>query len=190
MAVACRTPVLVSLVVASGFQGCHLFNHDWSREGVLLWRKFKGKDNQFHLMIFTMMTIMLLRQNFRVMRLEQEYWCLSRHRFLKQYWIVWEKPDCMNHHWKLALFTITIMITEYSQENYIPYPPGILRNHALAIVRSPDDNVAMSRHLVYITRGSPLTSQISHLLLHPSLWLLVSRLSSQVLPHFPTQPAF
>ena len=39
-------------------------------------------------------------------------------------------------------------------------------------------------------RGSPHTSQISHLLLYPSLRLLVSGLSSQFLPYFPIQPAF
>ena len=39
-------------------------------------------------------------------------------------------------------------------------------------------------------RGSLHTSQISHLLLYPSLWLLVPGLSSQFLPYFPIQPAF
>ena len=39
-------------------------------------------------------------------------------------------------------------------------------------------------------RGSLHTSRISHLLLYPSLWLLVPGLSSQFLPLFPIQPAF
>ena len=39
-------------------------------------------------------------------------------------------------------------------------------------------------------RGSLHTSQISHLPLYPSLWLLVPGLSSQFLPLFPVQPAF
>ena len=39
-------------------------------------------------------------------------------------------------------------------------------------------------------RGSLHTSQISHLLFYPSLWLLVPGLSSQFLPLFPVQPAF
>ena len=41
---------------------------------------------------------------------------------------------------------------------------------------------------VILRRGSPFTSQISHLLLRPSLWLLVPGLSSQFLPCFPIQP--
>ena len=41
----------------------------------------------------------------------------------------------------------------------------------------------------YIIRGSLHTSQISHLLLYPSLWLLLSGLSSQFLPLLPIQPA-
>ena len=44
--------------------------------------------------------------------------------------------------------------------------------------------------LQYNYRGSLLTSQISHLLLYPSLWLLFPGLSSQFLPLFPLQPAF
>ena len=39
-------------------------------------------------------------------------------------------------------------------------------------------------------RSSTHTSQISHLLLYPSLWLLDPGLSSQFLPYFPIQPAF
>ena len=39
-------------------------------------------------------------------------------------------------------------------------------------------------------RGSLTSSQISHLLLYPSLWLLLSGLSSQFLPLLPIQPAF
>ena len=40
------------------------------------------------------------------------------------------------------------------------------------------------------SRGSPHTSQISYLLLYPSLWLLVPGLSSHFLPLLPLQPAF
>ena len=40
------------------------------------------------------------------------------------------------------------------------------------------------------TRGSLHTSQISHLLLFPSLWLLAPGSCSQFLPLFPLQPAF
>ena len=46
-------------------------------------------------------------------------------------------------------------------------------------------------HVLY--KGSPHTSQIIHLLLYPSLWLLVPGLCSQFLPLFPIeciQPAF
>ena len=39
-------------------------------------------------------------------------------------------------------------------------------------------------------RGSLHTSQISHLLLYPSLWLLIPGLSSQISPLFPTQPSW
>ena len=39
-------------------------------------------------------------------------------------------------------------------------------------------------------RDSLHTSQISHLLLNPSLWLLIPGSSSQFLPLFPSQPAF
>ena len=42
----------------------------------------------------------------------------------------------------------------------------------------------------YIIRGSLTSSQISHLLLYPSLWLLLSGLSSQFLPLLLIQPAF
>ena len=42
----------------------------------------------------------------------------------------------------------------------------------------------------YTFRGSLTTSQISHLLLYPSLWLVLSGLSSQFLPLLPIQPAF
>ena len=42
----------------------------------------------------------------------------------------------------------------------------------------------------YIIRGSLHTSQNSHLLLYPLLWLLVHGLSSLFLPLFPIQPAF
>ena len=40
-----------------------------------------------------------------------------------------------------------------------------------------------------LVRGSPHTSQISHLLLYLSLWPLVPGLSSQFLPLFPIQLA-
>ena len=42
----------------------------------------------------------------------------------------------------------------------------------------------------YTVGGSLHTSQISHLLLYPLLWLLVSGLSSRFLPYFPIHPAF
>ena len=41
-----------------------------------------------------------------------------------------------------------------------------------------------------LPQGFLTTSQISHLLLYPSLWLLLSGLSSQFLPLLPIQPAF
>ena len=44
--------------------------------------------------------------------------------------------------------------------------------------------------LHYNSWGSPHTSQISHLLLYPSLWLLVPRLSSQLCHCFLIQLAF
>ena len=40
------------------------------------------------------------------------------------------------------------------------------------------------------SKGSPHTSQISHLIVYPSLWLLVPGLSSQYLSLFPIQVAF
>ena len=45
-------------------------------------------------------------------------------------------------------------------------------------------------HWSIILRGSLHTSRIGHLLLYPSLQLLVPGLSSQFLPYFPIQPAF
>ena len=45
-------------------------------------------------------------------------------------------------------------------------------------------------HVYVPLRGSPHTSQISHLLPYPSLWLLVPGLNSQLLPLFPIQLAF
>ena len=45
-------------------------------------------------------------------------------------------------------------------------------------------------HMHSIYRGYLHTSQFSYLLLQPSLWLLVSGLSSQFLLSFPIQPAF
>ena len=51
-----------------------------------------------------------------------------------------------------------------------------------------DNQVLCTHRLMQIhVRGSLRTS---HLLLYPSLWLLIPRLSSQFLPLFPIQPAF
>ena len=55
----------------------------------------------------------------------------------------------------------------------------------------PDDGdyLTMGEHM-HMYKGSLHTSQISHLLLYPSLWLLVPGFSSQFLPVFPIQPSF
>ena len=60
-------------------------------------------------------------------------------------------------------------------------------NNFILILCGAIDNNSRTKNFV---RGSLTTSQISHLLLYPSLWLLLSGLSSQFLPLLPIQPAF